>query len=100
MNHTPKTYITQTAKYLSNEMLLPDRIWFRLKYLPNPKVRAELNLFKECYKEMNSIDQKKNIVLIQESMVECFRKHKGETAAEHSRAYPKLNLVYGCCCLP
>jgi len=90
MNHTPKTYLTQTAKYLSNEMLLPDRIWFRLKYLPNPKVRAELNLFKECYKDMNSNDQKKNIVFdTGKAWLKFQEKIKVKHAAEHPEPIPK-----------
>jgi len=61
MNNKSKTYLTQTSKYLSNELPLATKIWFSLKYRFNPKLKQEIIWLKEIYSKINLINTNKNM---------------------------------------
>lgn len=56
-----KTYLTHTAKYLSNEMALAAKIWYYLKNQINPKTKHELNRLKVFFNSMKVNEKNKNI---------------------------------------
>lgn len=59
--NSKKTYFTQIAKYLSNEMDMVARIWFYLKTQINPKTNHELKTLKVFLNSMRINEKNKDI---------------------------------------